>query len=192
MTRLCVTAAALSLCGGVTFAEQWQIDKAHSAAQFAVRHLMVSTVRGHFGKLTGSVDYDPKNLAAAKLQAEVDVASINTREPKRDADLQGPDFFDAAKFPTITFKSTKIESVEQGRLKMTGDLTLRGVTREVVFDVEGPSGPVKDKMGERMGASATAKISRKEFGMVGGRATVGDEVTITIDVELIRVVQPRS
>jgi polyisoprenoid-binding protein YceI len=191
MTRFIVATAAMSLCG-VSFAEQWQIDRAHSAAQFAVRHLMVSTVRGHFGKLTGTVNYDPKNPTAASLQAEVEVASIDTREPKRDADLKGPNFFDAEKFPTMTFKSTKVESAGAGRLKMTGDLTLRGVTKQVVFDVEGPTAPIKDKMGERMGASATAKISRKEFGMEGGRATVGDEVTIIIDVELIRPVQPRS
>jgi len=171
----------------------WQIDSSHSAAQFSVRHLMVSNVRGHFGKMTGTARMDLKAPSSATLDVIVDVGSIDTRQPKRDAHLKSPDFFDVEKFPTITFKSKQIEPAGAGKLKLTGDLTLRGVTREVTFDVEGPTPELKDaKGGGRTGASATAKISRKDFGMTWNRAieaggvTVGDEVTITIDVELVR------
>jgi len=173
------------------YAQEWQIDRAHSAAQFSVRHMMVSTVRGHFGKLTGKVVYDPAKPAAASVAAEVDVSTIDTREPKRDAHLKSPDFFDVQKFPAMTFKSTKVEPAGPGRLKLIGDLTIRGVTKQVVFDVDGLSEPIKDTGGLRMGASAAAKINRRDFGMTFGRVletggvAVGDEVTITIDVELI-------
>ncbi|MEO7648946.1 MAG: YceI family protein [Bryobacteraceae bacterium] len=184
--------ACFSLIALAAPAEEWQIDRAHSAAQFSVRHLMVSTVRGQFGKLTGMVQYDAANPAAASVQAEVDMTSIDTREPKRDAHLKSPDFFDVAKYPTATFRSTKIEAAGAGKLKVTGDLTFHGVTRQVVFDVEGVGQPVKDRAGLRMGATASTRISRKEFGITwnrlteAGGVTVGDEVTITIDAELIR------
>ncbi len=180
------------ICLSSANAQDWQIDRAHSAAQFSVRHLMVSTVRGHFGKLTGTVRYDPKTPAAASVQAEVDVSTIETREPKRDAHLKSPDFFDVAQFPTMTFKSTKVEPAGAGALNVTGDLTIRGVTRPAVFRVEGLTEPIKDRAGLRMGAMATAKINRKDFGMTWNRVleagglTVGDEVTITIDVELVQ------
>jgi polyisoprenoid-binding protein YceI len=191
MIRFCGLALSL-LCLTPAGAQEWQIDRAHSAAQFSVRHLMVSTVRGHFGKLTGVVRYDPKNPAGASVQAEVDVSTIDTREPKRDAHLKSPDFFDAARFPTMTFKSTKVEPAGGGVLNVTGDLTIRGVARPTVFRVEGLSEPVKDRGGLRMGATAMAKINRKDFGMTynrvleAGGLTVGDEVTITIDVELVQ------
>jgi len=192
MKRIYLTIAALIFSTAVS-GEEWQIDRAHSAAQFAVRHLMVSTVRGHFGKLTGTVRYDPANPSAASVRAEVDVSTIDTREPKRDAHLKSPDFFDVAKYPTMTFESTKVEPAGPGRYKMTGNLTIHGVTRETVFDVEGLGAPIKDQRGgERLGATATAKISRKAFGitwnrlMETGGVTVGDEVTITIDVELTK------
>jgi len=159
MHRLILAIASLAL-SAACFAQQWQIDRAHSAAQFSVRHMMVSTVRGHFGKLTGTVIYDPAKPAASSVQAEVDVTTIDTREPKRDAHLKSADFFDAEKHPTMTFKSTKVEPAGPGKLKLTGDLTIRGVTKQVVFDVDGLTDPVKDKAGLRMGASATAKISR--------------------------------
>lgn len=171
----------------------WQIDSAHSATQFSVRHMMVSTVRGQFGKTSGVVNFDPKNPAQAKVDVTVDVASIDTREPKRDAHLKGADFFDVQQFPTMTFKSKRIEAPGAGRLRMAGDLTMRGVTREVTFDVEGPSPEIKEaRGGARSGATATAKISRKDFGMTWNRAieaggvAVSDEVAVTIDVELIR------
>ena len=173
-------------------AEEWRLDPAHSSAQFSVRHLMISTVRGQFGKLTGTVRYDPANPAAASVQAEVDVSSIDTREPKRDAQLKSADFFDVTKYPTATFRSTKIEPAGPNKLKITGDLTMHGITKQVVFDVDGLGEPVKDRAGLRIGATATTKISRKEFGILwnrlteAGGVTVGDEVTITIDAELIR------
>ena len=182
----------ISLIALAAHAEEWQVDRAHSAAQFSVRHLMVSTVRGQFGKLTGTVSYDPKNPAAASVQAEVDLASIDTRVPKRDAHLKSADFFDVAKYPTATFHSTKIEPAGPNKLKIIGDLTMHGITKQVVFDVDGVGAPVKDPAGLRMGATATTKISRKEFGILwnrlteAGGVTVGDEVTITIDAELIR------
>lgn len=178
---------------GFAQVSEWQFDPAHSAAQFSVRHLMVSTVRGQFGKLTGSARFDPKDLTKATVEATVDVSSIDTREPKRDAHLKSPDFFDVQKFPAMTFKSKRIEPAGSGKLKLVGDLTMHGVTREVSFDVEGPSPELKDaRGGVRVGAAATARISRKEFGMTWNRAieaggvTVGDEVTVIIDVELVR------
>lgn len=189
MRRLSVC-ASLPLFGQVA---DWQIDSAHSAAQFAVRHMMVSTVRGDFGQIKGSARFDPKDPSKGSIEATVEVASINTRQPKRDAHLKSADFFDVEKFPVMTFKSTRIEPAGAGRLKLTGQLTMRGVTKEVTFDVEGPSAELKDaRGGGRIGASATAKISRKEFGMTWNRAieaggvAVGDEVSVTIDLELIR------
>ncbi len=170
-------------------AAEWRIDPNHSAAQFAVKHMTVSTVRGHFGKMTGTVDYDPANPTAAKVQAEVDVSSVDTRNAKRDDHIRSPDFFDAAKYPTMTFKSTRVEQ-SGDRLKLIGNLTIRGVTREVTFDLDGPVPPVDTGRGPRTGATATTTINRKDFGMTwnrmieAGGVTVGDEVILTIDVEL--------
>lgn len=175
-----------------SFSQQWRIDTAHSAVQFSIRHMMVSTVRGHFGKLTGTVRWDPAKPSAASVEAQVEVDSIDTREPKRDAHLKSPDFFDAQKYPVITFKSTSVTPAGAGRWKLAGDLTLRGVTRPVVFDVEGPSEPVKGPGGLRTGATATTRINRKDFGMTWNRTldagglVLGEEVSITVDVELIQ------
>lgn len=198
MKRLFFALTPLVLCAAA-HAQEWQIDTPHSAAQFAVRHLMVSTVRGSFGKISGTVKYDPANPAATNLQAEVDVSTIDTRVAKRDAHLKSPDFFDVEKFPTITFKSTKAEPAGAGALKLTGDMTMHGVTKPVVFNVEGLTAPMKDRNGLRMGAVGTAKINRSEFGMTWNRAieaggvTVSDEVTITIDAELVqRAAQPAA
>ena len=191
MKRSYLAIAPLLLCAAA-HAQEWQIDSAHSAAQFSVRHLMVSTVRGHFGKISGTVRYDPANPSAASIQSEVDVSTIDTRVAKRDAHLKSPDFFDVEKYPTMSFTSTKVEPAGSGALKVTGDMTMRGVTKPVVFNVEGLTAPIKDRNGLRMGAAATTKISRQDFGMTWNRAieaggvTVGDEVTITIDVELIQ------
>jgi polyisoprenoid-binding protein YceI len=152
--------------------------------------MMVSTVRGHFGKMTGTATYDPANPAAAKVIAEVDVSTIDTRNGKRDDHLRSADFFDVEKYPTMKFESTRIEKTGDG-LKMTGNLTMRGVTKEVVFDVDGPAPPVETARGKRTGASATATISRKDFGMTwnrvieAGGVTVGDEVKLTIDIQLV-------
>lgn len=180
-------------------AAEWQIDPAHSAAQFAVRHMMVSTVRGQFGKIAGAAHFDPAHPSAGSVQAEVEVASIDTRNTKRDAHLRSADFFDAARYPVMTFKSTGIETAGAGRLKLAGDLTIRGTTRPVVFEIQGLGAPLRDaRGGRRVGATATATISRKAYGIIwnrvleAGGVTVGDEVTITIDVELVSRPGPAS
>src|SRR3989475_7180807 len=141
-------------------AATWNLDPAPASVQFSVRHLMVSTVRGAFGKVTGTVQVDEKDLPRSKLQATIDAASIDTRVEKRDAHLKSPDFLDVAKYPTITFVSKEIEKAGDGRWKVTGDLTLHGVTRPVTLDVEGPTPPVKDPMtgALRAGGHATARI----------------------------------
>ncbi len=189
ISRRVATVAGL-LAAGLTAAE-WKIDPAHSAASFSVRHMMVSTVRGHFGKISGTVNYDPDAPEKAQVAAEIDVASIDTRNEKRDAHLRSEDFFYADQYPTMVFRSKRVERTGGG-LRLIGDLTIRGVTREVAFDVEGPAPPVKDARGNlRTGATATAKINRTDFGLKWNRAleaggwTVGHDVTITVDVELI-------
>ena len=173
-------------------AEEYKIDGAHSRAQFSVRHLMVSNVRGEFGKLNGTISYDEKNPAGLKIDATIDVATINTSEPKRDEHLKSPDFFDIAKYPTMTFKSKATRKTASG-LAVTGDLTLHGVTKEVVLNLDGPTAEVKDPWGLlRRGATATTKINRKDFGLSwnqaleAGGVAVGEEVSITIDVEAVR------
>jgi polyisoprenoid-binding protein YceI len=200
MTRtLRLAAYALPLAGlllaGRAHAAAWEIDSSHSSAQFSVRHLMVSNVRGEFGKVTGTVDFDAKDPSKAKVEATIDAGTINTREQKRDEHLKSPDFFDVAKYPTITFKSKKVVAAGAGKLKVTGDLTIHGVTKEVTLDVEGPAMETKDPWGnQRTGAQATTKINRKDFGLKwnkvldGGGVAVGDEVTITIDVEMTKKV----
>lgn len=171
----------------------WRIDSAHSAAQFAVRHMMLSTVRGQFASTKGTAQIDDRDATKSSIEVTIDTRSIDTREPKRDAHLKSADFFDAEKFPSLTFKSKRIEKTGEGRLRLIGDLTIKDVTREVALDVDGPSAPLKDaRGGQRIGASATAKINRKDFGLTWNRALeaggvmVGDEVTITIDAELVK------
>ena len=167
--------------------ETWKIDPAHSAAQFAVRHLGISTVRGEFRKVSGGASYDPADPSKTSLEATIDATSVDTRVDMRDNDLRSPNFLDVQKYPTITFKSKRAESAGPGKMKITGDLTIHGVTKEVVLDVDGPSAPVKDPRGNfHMGASATTKINRKDFGVNGAPTMVGDEISITIDAELIK------
>ena len=169
----------------------WNIDPAHSTAQFSIRHLMISNVKGEFTKVTGQIVYDQSNPESLAAEASIDVSTINTREPDRDNHLKSPDFFDVAKYPSIHFKSRKATKSSDG-LKLTGDLTIHGVTREVTLQVEGPTTPMKDPWGfTRVGASATTKINRKDFGLTwnqaleAGGVLVGDEVKISIDVELV-------
>jgi polyisoprenoid-binding protein YceI len=185
-------AAGLVTTSATAQTPAWQIDSAHSAAQFSVKHMMVSTVRGQFSKLSGTIAWDGKTFTTASVDIAIEAASIDTREAKRDEHLRSADFFDVAKFPTVTFKSTRIEPAGDGKLKMAGDLTLRGVTRPVVFEVSGPTPAIKDTGGnQRAGATATTTINRKDFGLVWNRAldsggvVVGEEVTITVDVELV-------
>ncbi len=174
-------------------AADYDLDPTHSQVWFAVKHLMVSTVKGEFQKVSGTVRYDPKKPEATVLDVTIDTTSINTREAKRDGHLKGPDFFDAGKFPTATFKSTKVEKAGSGKLKVTGDLTLRGVTKKVTLEVTGPSAEAKSPWGQTVvAASATGKINRKDFGMSwnkaldGGGLLVGETVDLAIDVELIK------
>jgi polyisoprenoid-binding protein YceI len=174
-------------------AATWEADPVHSSLGFAVRHLMISTVRGEFHTFTATATGDPADPTKAVVEATIDVGSIDTRNDKRDAHLKSADFFDVEKFPTMTFKSKKIEKAGDGKARVTGDLTLHGVTKEVVLDVEGPTPTIKDPMGNtKVGAHATAKINRKDFGIVwnksmdGGGLMVGDDVDVTIDIEAVK------
>ena len=169
----------------------WKIDPAHSNAQFSVRHLMISNVKGEFTRVSGQVLLDPSKPESLSAEATIDVSTINTREPDRDTHLKSPDFFDVAKYPTLTFKSKGAVAGPDG-LKITGDLTIHGTTREVTLEVDGPTPPLKDPWGNtRIGASASTKINRKDFGLVWNQALetggvlVGDEIRINLDVELV-------
>ncbi|HWY20278.1 MAG TPA: YceI family protein [Candidatus Acidoferrum sp.] len=179
-------AIAFVLTLSSTAQDAWQIDPKHTAAQFSVRHLGISTVRGAFTKVSGSVQYDAANLGKSSIQATIEAASVDTRVEMRDNDLRSPHFFDVEKYPTITFQSKKVEAAGAGKLKVTGDLTIHGVTKEVVLDVDGPSAVMKDHGSERMGASATTKINRVDFGVTGAPGVAGDEITITLDIEMIK------
>jgi len=173
--------------------ETWQLDPMHSAAQFAVRHAGISTVRGAFGKLSGTVQYDPSDVTKTVIDVTIDANSVDTRVEPRDKDLRSPNFFDVEKFPAITFKSKKVESQGAGKLKVTGDLTIHGMTKEVVLDVEGPNGPNKDPRGNpHMGASATTQLNRKDFGVNGAPGGVGNDVQIVIDVEMVKPAAPAA
>ena len=170
----------------------WEIDPDHTSVQFAVSHMRTSTVRGRFNKTTGTVKWDGQDFASASVEIVADVASIDTGVPKRDAHLRTADFMLVEKYPTITFKSVKIEPAGPGRLRMTGDLTIRGVTKPVVFAVVGPSERVRGPDGAiHVGASATASIDRRDFGLrwnrllEAGGLLVGFQVAITIDIEIV-------
>lgn len=175
---------------------EWAIDGSHSAANFSVRHNVVSTVRGQLGPITGKIEYDGKDVTSVKADVAIDMAKISTQNERRDNHLRSADFFDVANHPTLTFKSKRVEPGPAGRFKLVGDLTIRGNTKEVVLDVEGPS-PIVTTKGRNggtnllTGATATTRISRKEFGVLWNNLietmpVVGDEVTVTIDLELRR------
>lgn len=180
--------AALALAAtAAAQAGTWQIDPNHSAAQFSVRHLGVSTVRGAFTKVSGSAKHDPADPSKDSLDATIDASSVDTRVEMRDKDLRSPHFLEVEKYPTITFHSKSTKVAGPGKLQITGDLTIHGVTKEVVLDVDGPSAAIKDPWGnQRIGASATTKITRQDFGIAAAPGVVGDEITITIDAELIQ------
>jgi polyisoprenoid-binding protein YceI len=170
----------------------WKIDPTHSHVEFAVRHLMITTVRGRFGSLQGSVVTDDADPTRAKVDVVIDAASIDTREPQRDTHLKSPDFFEVETYPTITFKSTRVQDLQGNRFKLVGDLTMHGVTREVVLDVT-EEGRGKDPWGgQRAGYSATAKVKRSDFGLTWnqvletGGIAVGDEIKISLDLELVK------
>jgi polyisoprenoid-binding protein YceI len=171
----------------------WNIDPVHTMAEFKVRHMMITNVKGHFTGVTGVLTLDEQDITKSHVEVSIDAASINTREADRDTHLKSADFLDVEKFPKLTFTSTRVTSTGEGELQVEGDLTIHGVTRKVEFTVEGPTPPGKDPWGNtRIGWTATTKINRKDFGLTWNTALetggilVGDEVTITFDVEAIK------
>jgi len=192
--RIILAGAVLCLVTpGLLLAAPWEFDPAHTGVHFKVRHLMISSVRGEFEKVSGKIVYDESDVTKSSADIAIETASINTRVAKRDEHLRSPDFLDVAKYPAITFRSKRVEKAGDGTLKMTGDLTIRGVSKEVVLTVEGPTPAIKDPMGNsRVGGQAATRINRKDFGLVWnkvletGGVVVGDEVEITIDVEIYK------
>jgi len=201
LSRTAVTAglaAVLSLPAGAATSE-WKIDPQHSSAQFSVRHMAISTVRGAFSKVSGTILLDDNDITKSTVDVTIDASTVDTREPDRDKDLRSDKFFDVAHYPSITFKSKRVQQVATGKLKVTGDLTIHGTTKEVVLDVEGPTAPVKDPWGNvRAAATATTKVNRQDFGVKwnatldNGGVVVGDDVNITIDVEMIKQAPAKS
>ena len=186
-------AAMLAISSTSVFADTWQIDPAHTLVEFSVRHMMISNVKGVFEKVGGTVTTTGNDPSSAKMEVTIDANSLNTRVAMRDKDLKSANFLDVEKYPTITFKSKKVESAGEGKWKVTGDLTLHGVTKEVVLNVAGPTPAIKDPWGNtRAGASATTTINRQDFGMTfnkmleTGGAVVANEVAISIEVEAVK------
>jgi polyisoprenoid-binding protein YceI len=201
LSRIAVAAAVAAVLSlpATAGTSTWQIDPQHSSAQFSVRHLAIATVRGAFSKVTGTLLFDENDVTKSTVDVTIDVSTVDTREPNRDNDLRSDKFFDVAHYPSMTFKSRKVEQVAPGKLKVTGDLTIRGTTKEVVLDVDGPTAPVKDPWGhQRAAVNATTKINRQDFGvkwnatMDNGGVVVGDDVPITIDVEMVKQAPPKS
>jgi polyisoprenoid-binding protein YceI len=185
--------SCLAFFAPLALGAEWKIDGNHSSATFAVKHMMVSTVRGSFSGLKGTVDYDGSNLNTAKVNLSIDTATVDTHNEMRDKDLKSDNFFDVAKYPTITFTSKRVVPQSQGKFQLIGDMTLHGVTKEVTFQAEGPEPGVKDARGNlHSGATATTRINRKDFGLTwnktldGGGVMVSDDVDITVEVELVQ------
>jgi polyisoprenoid-binding protein YceI len=171
----------------------WNLDPVHSVAEFKVKHMMISNVKGQFSGIKGMLTLDEANVIDSYVEASIEAASINTRDPQRDAHLKSADFLDVDKFPVLSFKSTRLSRAGDGELAVTGNLTIHGITRNVVFTVEGPTPPAKDPWGNtRLGLSASTKINRKDFGLTWNAALetggilLGDEVTITLDVQFVK------
>ena len=176
-------------------AATWDIDAGHSEVSFSVRHLMISNVKGSFDKFTGTVVSDDKDITKSTINVDIDTASVDTRDAKRDEHLKSADFFDAAKNPKISFKSTKLEKDAKGAITLTGDLTMHGITKPVTLAVEGPAPEIKDPWGNtKTGLHASGKLNRKDFGLTWNKAletggvAVGEEITLNIDVELTKKV----
>ena len=174
-------------------ADTWQIDPVHTTVGFSVRHMTISTVRGQFNKVAGTITANDNDPATAVIEATIDTASIDTHSPDRDSDLKSANFLDVAKYPTMIFKSKKIEAAGPGKYNVVGDLTLHGVTKGVTLAVEATGAPIKDPWGNmRAGATATTTINRKDFGLTwnkvieAGGAVVGDAVAVEIDVEAVK------
>ena len=176
-----------------TAVSTWTIDPAHSVAEFKVKHMMISNVKGQFTGVSGRLERHEGDVTKSKVEVTIEAASVNTREPQRDAHLKSADFFEVEKFPILSFKSTRIIPKDQDELAVEGELTIHGVTRTVRFAVEGPTAPAKDPWGNtRIGASATTKINRKDYGLTwntaleAGGILVGEEVTITLDMQFVK------
>jgi polyisoprenoid-binding protein YceI len=194
LSRLSIAAglAAVLTLPAAAAPTTYQIDPRHSSAGFAVTHLMISTVRGEFHSVNGTVVWDDSDPSKSAVNVTIDATTVDTQEPGRDKDLKSANFFDVEKYPTIKFKSTKIEPAGPGKLKVTGDLTIHGVTKQVVLETTAPKAPIKDPWGmTRTAASGNTKVNRKDFGMVfnknldGGGVMIGDDVDITLDVEMV-------
>jgi polyisoprenoid-binding protein YceI len=171
----------------------WKIDPAHSSAEFKVRHMMISNVKGSFSGITGTLTENPSDFQLSAVEASIPVTTLTTCDAQRDGHLKSADFFDAEKYPNMTFKSTSVKQTGEGEFAVTGDLTIHGVTKSVTFTVEGPSAPGKDPWGNtRIGLSATTKVNRKDFGLTWnstletGGVLVGDDVTLSLDVQFIK------
>jgi len=171
----------------------WNLDPVHSVAEFKVKHMMISHVKGQFTGISGALMLDESDIANSNVKATIGASSIQTRDAQRGGHLKGADFFDVEQFPTLSFRSTRVERIRDEAVDVTGELTIHGVTREVVFEVEGPTAAAKDPWGNtRMGLSANAKISRKDYGLTWnatletGGILVGDEVTITLDLQFVK------
>lgn len=168
------------------------VDSAHSSAGFSVRHMMVSNVKGSLGPIKGTITWDGKDLKTVKADATIDVTGITTYNAQRDTHLKSADFFDVEKHPTITFKSKRAEAAGDGKFRLIGDLTLRGVTKEVTLDVDGPTAPITAQGKVRRGATATTKLNRQDYGVSwsrnidGGGVVVGDEIAVTLELELVQ------
>jgi polyisoprenoid-binding protein YceI len=189
---LAATLVAILAVSSPAAVTTWQIDPAHTAAGFSVKHMMISTVRGQFKGVTGTVNWDDQDISKSSVDVTIDANTVDTGEPKRDADLKSANFFDVAHYPTITFKSVKIEKISAAKMKVTGDLTIRGITKPAVLDVEGPSGAIKDPYGNtRVALNATTTINRMDYGVkwnakLDAGVVVGDDVNINIDLEMIK------
>ena len=171
----------------------WNVDPVHSVAEFKVKHMMISNVKGQFTTVKGVLILDENDLANSRVEASIEAASINTRDAQRDAHLKSADFFDVEKFPILSFKSTRISRVTDGELAVAGELVIHGITRSVLFTVDGPTPPAKDPWGNvRLGLSATTKINRKNFGLEWNSALetggflLGDDLKLELEVSLIK------
>jgi polyisoprenoid-binding protein YceI len=201
MRRLLIILGVSLICSLSLSAQEnsWRIDPNHSGAHFSVRHMMISTVRGEFTGVNGSVIYDPKDPTRDSVDATIDCSTVSTGVAKRDAQLKTADFFDVAHYPVMKFKSRRVESAGDGKLRITGNLTINAITQEVMLDVDGPSPPIRDPRGnEKIGLSASTQISRKKFNIIwneimeSGGVAVADEVSISLDLELIKNTKAQS
>jgi polyisoprenoid-binding protein YceI len=182
--------AALIAAPALAATSTWNLDPMHSNAEFRVRHLGISNVQGEFTKISGTAQIDDSDITKSSVTVTIDTSSVDTRVSRRDDDLKSPNFFDVAKYPTITFESTRVAKSGDG-LKVTGNLTIHGVTKEVTLDVTGPTAPITAMGGLRRGISATTKINRKDFGMTADAGMVGDEISIQIDSEMTAPAPPK-